>query len=64
MLQEAYQTITEIAGNYDYELMDDLLKNLRGYRLPPSDREKLSDIEKMLTELDWDGIMKKAGEAL
>ena len=64
MLREAYQTIAEIAGNYDYELMDDILKNLHGYRLPPSDRERLSDIEKMMTELDWDGIMKKAGEAL
>ena len=63
-LREAYQTIIEIAGSYDYGLMDDILKRLRGYRLPPSDREKLSDITKMLTELDWDGIMKKAGEAL
>lgn len=63
-LQEAYQTIIEIAGSYDYELMDDMLQNLRGYRLSPSDRERLSDISKMLTELDWDGIMKKAGEAL
>ncbi|MCR4618001.1 MAG: response regulator [Lachnospiraceae bacterium] len=64
MLQEAYQTITEIAGNYDYELMDEIIKNLRGYRLPPLDNEKLSEIEKMLMELDWDGIMKKAGETL
>ena len=63
-LHEAYQTMVEIAGSCDYELMDDLLKNLRGYRLSLSDREKLSDIEKMLTELDWDGIINKAGEAL
>ena len=63
-LREAYQTIIEIAGSYDYELMEDILKHLRGYRLSPSDRERLSDISKMLTELDWDGIMKKAGEAL
>ena len=61
MLKEAYQTIIEIAGSYDYELMDEILKNLRGYRLPPSDREKVSGIAKLLTELDWDGIMKMAG---
>lgn len=63
-LKEAYQTMTEIAGSYDYELMDGLLKELRGYRLSPPDRERISDIEKMLTELDWDGIAKKAGEAI
>ncbi|MCR5252058.1 MAG: response regulator [Lachnospiraceae bacterium] len=64
MLKEAYQTIAEIAGSYDYELMDGILKDLRGYRLPASDRERISDIEKMLTELDWEGIAEKAGEVI
>ncbi len=63
-LKEAYQTIAEIAGSNDYELMDGILKDLRGYRLSPPDRERISDIEKMLTELDWDGIAEKAGEAI
>jgi FOG: CheY-like receiver len=63
-LKEAYQTMAEIAGSYDYELMDGILTDLRGYRLSPPDRERISDIERMLTELDWDGIAKKAGEAI
>ncbi|MBR4768835.1 MAG: response regulator, partial [Lachnospiraceae bacterium] len=33
-LKEAYQTIIEIAQSMDYELMEDILKNLRGYALP------------------------------
>ena len=61
-LKEAYQTIAEIAGSYDYELMDNMLKSLHGYRLPKKDRERIAEIEKLLTELDWEGIMKKAGE--
>lgn len=37
---------------------------LTALKLSYAGREKLSDIEKMLTELDWDGIINKAGEAL
>ena len=63
-LKEAYQTMIEIAGSYDYELMDGILKELRAYRLPPSDRGRISDIENRLTVLDWEGIAEKAGEAI
>lgn len=62
-LNEAYQTIIEIAGSMDYELMENILKNLHGYRLPEADRERIAGIESMLTELDWDGIIRLAGEA-
>lgn len=60
-LEEAYRTIVEIAGSMDYEMMDDIIKELHGYSLPEADRKKLAEIEKMLTELDWDGIAKVAG---
>ncbi len=63
-LKEAYQTIAEIAGSMDYEMMDGLLKDLRGYALPDADRERIAKIESMLTELDWDGIIQTAGEVL
>ena len=59
-LREAYQTIVEIAGSMDYELMEGILKELNGYRLPGPDRERVSKIERMLTELDWDGIIQIA----
>ena len=63
-LKEAYQTILEIAGSMDYGLMDEILKDLRGYELPGPDQERIAGIGKMLTELDWDGIVKAAKEAL
>ena len=63
-LKEAYQTIDEIAGSMDYEMMDGLLKELHGYSLPEADRRRIADIEKLLTELDWDGILNKAREAI
>ena len=61
-LKEAYQTIAEIAESMDYTLMDEILGNLRGFRLPEADRESVHSIEIMLSRLDWDGIKHKAGE--
>ncbi len=63
-LREAYQTIIEIAGSMDYGLMEGLLKDLHGYSLPAIDSERLALMDRMLTELDWDGIIRTAEEAL
>lgn len=57
-LKEAYRTIYEIAKSMDYGLMEELLKDLRGYRLPPHDADNMKTIEKALTELDWDSIIQ------
>ena len=59
-LKEAYQTIIEIAGSMDYGMMDDILKSLRGYSLPETDRDRIAEIESKLNELDWDGIIDLA----
>ena len=61
-LKEAYQTMVEIAGSMDYGMMEDILKDLKGYELPEADKEVISGIEGMLNMLDWDGIAKSAGE--
>ena len=63
-LKEAYQTIAEIAESMDYALMDEILSELRGFRLPEEDRERVHSMEMMLSQLDWDGIKYKAGEIL
>ena len=62
-LKEAYQTIAEIAGSMDYALMDEILGNLKGYRLRQADRERIRSMEIMLSQLDWDGIIKIVSEA-
>ena len=61
-LREAYQTIVEIAGSMDYGLMEDMLKELHGYSLPGPDAERIAKIERMLSQLDWEGIIQMAGE--
>ncbi len=62
-MREAYQTIIEIAGSMDYGLMDSILKDLKNYSLSQADSERVANIEKMLTELDWDGIIREAKKA-
>ena len=57
-LNEAYQTILEIAGSMDYGLMEEILKDLHNYSIPSADRDILYKVEGMLNELDWDGIIK------
>ncbi|MBO4415725.1 MAG: response regulator, partial [Lachnospiraceae bacterium] len=61
-LNEAYQTIIEIADSMDYGMMEDILKDLRGYSLPEADRDRINNIERMLMELDWDGIIRTVRE--
>ena len=56
-LQEAWQTIGEIAEVMDYGMMEDMLSSLRRYDLTKEDMEKVDRIEMMMTELDWDGIL-------
>ena len=63
-LKEAYQTIAEIAGSMDYGLMESIIKDLKGYALPSADRERIDKIEGRLMELDWDSIVKLAGEGV
>ena len=61
-LKEAYQTIAEISGSMDYEMMECVLKELDGYSLPEEDEKRLVRMERMLSELDWEGILKEASE--
>ncbi len=63
-LKEAYQTIIEIAGCMDYGMMDDILKDLKGYGMSDNDRQRIDSMEIMLSELNWDGIVQAANEGV
>ena len=54
-------TAAEIAESMDYGLMDELFKSLHAYRLPPEDAKKITKLETMLTDLNWEGIVELAG---
>ena len=64
MRREAFSTIAEIAGSMDYGMMENVLNDLKGYRLSPSDDELIKHVGDKLMQLDWDGITEMISEAL
>ena len=54
--KDAFQTIIEVADSMDYGLMEQVLKDLRGYRLSQQDEAVVDEVESRLMQLDWDGI--------
>jgi HPt (histidine-containing phosphotransfer) domain-containing protein len=55
-LDEAFQTLAEIAGSMDYGMMEGLLDDLNGYRINDSDSDLIERIGYSLLKLDWDEI--------
>ena len=63
MRREAFRTIAEIAGSMDFGMMEDLLRELKGYKLTNEDAEAVRMMEDRLMQLDWDGIIEAARNA-
>jgi len=63
-LEEAYQTIIEIAKSMDYGLMTGILNDLKNYNKSTADKETIRKMEKLLTSLDWEGISATASKAI
>ncbi len=63
-MKEAYQTIYEVSSCMEYEMLDDMLKELKKYKFNDTDEANVRRIEKLLTELDWDGIIKLVDDIL
>lgn len=61
-LKEAYQTIIEIASSMDFDLMDELLKELDKYSFSKEDEKRIQSIKELLLKMDWDEIKAKAEE--
>ncbi len=64
LLKEGYSTIFEVAMEMDYPMMEEVLKDLRSYKLPANDDSIIALIEKHLTELDWNKIAELAKKGL
>ena len=56
MLKDAYEGLSEFAGNMDYGLAKMVLDSVQEYKLPPDDEYRFERLRDMLSQLDWDGI--------
>ena len=62
--KDAFSTIAEMAGSTDFSMMEDVIKQFRGYRLNENDKRTIDEIEKRLMELDFNGISELAVKAM
>ena len=60
-LKEAYEALKEVIPQMDYDSVEMILDQLKEYRLPEEDQQKMEELGKMLKVLDWDGMEKVIG---
>ncbi|MBQ7557626.1 MAG: response regulator, partial [Lachnospiraceae bacterium] len=53
-LKEAYKTLREVVPQMDYDSVEMILEQLKGYRLPDEDRDKMQKLEKLLKLVKWE----------
>ncbi|MBP5555947.1 MAG: response regulator [Lachnospiraceae bacterium] len=63
-LQDAYNTIYELAQMMDYDSLELIFESLKEYSFKENDRLKLERIKKAMDELNWDGVLNAAKESL
>ena len=55
-LKEAYAVIREFIPQMDYDAVEMMIGQLKEYKLPPEEEEKVAELEKKLKVLDWEGM--------
>ena len=56
VLKEAYNALSDVIPQMDYDSVEMILDDLKQYRMPPEDKKKMKELEKMLRLFDWDGM--------
>ncbi|MCR5238179.1 MAG: response regulator [Lachnospiraceae bacterium] len=52
-LKEAYTALAEVIPQMDYDAVEMILDQLKGYRLPEEDERKFKEISRLLKVFDW-----------
>ncbi len=60
-LDHAYQAIREFAPQMDYDAVEMVIEELKEYKIPEGDKQKVDKLEKLLKAFDWDGIQEMLG---
>ena len=64
MRNEAFETIKEITESMDFGMMEQVLNDIKGYRLESDDQKAIDSISEKLFSLDWDAIKEIANERI
>ncbi len=60
-LEDAFNALSELVGQMDYDGVDMILGQLKEYSLPEQEKEKTKALEKALRIFDWDEMEKILG---
>ena len=55
-LEDAYGALREMIPQMDYDAVEMILDQLKEYRLPKEDKDKMSEMAKKLKVFDWEGM--------
>ena len=55
-LADAYEALKDVIPQMDYDSVEMIIGQLKEYKLPAKDAEKIGELEKMLRIFDWDGM--------
>ena len=53
-LKDAYSALKEVIPEMDYDSVEMILEQLKEYRLPKEDADKMFNLERMLKNFQWD----------
>jgi HPt (histidine-containing phosphotransfer) domain-containing protein len=54
VLKDAYHALKEIIPQMDYDSVDMIITELKGYKLPEKDKDKLDQLALLLKQYDWE----------
>ena len=60
LLDDAFSSLDEFAGQMDYDLVEMVIGSVREYRLEPRDKALFDEADTAFTNLDWSGIRTAA----
>lgn len=63
-LAEAYQAIQEFANIMDYDCAMMVIDSLKEFSLPKEDKERFEKINKLLSDMDWEGLKEIVGSVI
>jgi CheY-like chemotaxis protein len=55
-LKDAYEALRDVIPQMDYDSVELILNQLKEYKLPKEDKEKMTQLGKMLKSFDWDAM--------
>ncbi|MBP5265985.1 MAG: response regulator, partial [Lachnospiraceae bacterium] len=55
-LKDAYEALSDVIPQMDYDAVEMILDQLKEHRLPPEDESLVNDMQKALKNFDWDGL--------